>query len=82
MIKAGAPVVPVDYMRLKGKKEDGKDQGKDNPIVVVHCRETELTWSKVVLNKGADPYSAKVMGYMIAFTRHMRYLSIVMLGCR
>ena len=63
-------MISMDYMWLKGKKGDGKDEEKGNPILVMHCRGTKLTWSRVVLKKGVDPYSVKVGCDMIAFTGH------------
>ena len=53
---SGVPVISADYMWLKGN----------------HCRETELTWSKVVLRNGVDPYSVKVACGMVAFTGHRK----------
>ena len=40
--------------------------------MVMHCRETKLTWSKAVLMKGVDPYSVKVACDMVAFTGHRK----------
>ena len=70
----GIPVISLDYMWLKGKKDDGKDSEKGNPILVMHCRDTKLTWSRVVLKKGVDPYSVKVGCDMIAFTGHKKVI--------
>ena len=50
-------MISVDHMWLKGKKGDGGDESKGNPILVMHCSESKLTWSKVVLRKGVEPYS-------------------------
>ena len=47
---------------------------KGNPILVMHCRNTKLTWSRVVLQKGVDPYSVKVGCDMIAFTGHKKVI--------
>ena len=55
--RGGIPVISLDYMWLKGKKGEGSESEKGNPILVVHCRETRLTWSRVVLKKGVDPCS-------------------------
>ena len=41
---------------LKGKKEDEQDDNKGNPILVMRCRDTKLTASRVVIKKGVDPY--------------------------
>ena len=60
----------VDYMWLKGKKGDGEDERKGGPILVMRCSETNLTRSKVVLQKGAGPCSVKVMGDVIGFAGH------------
>ena len=57
-------------MWMNGKKGDGQDGVKGSPILVAHCRETKVTWSKVVLKKGVDPYSVKVLADMILFTGH------------
>ena len=61
-------------MWFKGKKGDGKDSEKGNPIFVMHCRDTKLTWSRVVLKKGVEPYSVKVGCDMIAFTGHEKVI--------
>ena len=42
--------------------------------MVMHCRETKLTWSKVVLRKGVDPYSVKVACDMVALTGHRKVI--------
>ena len=42
--------------------------------MVMHCRDTKLTWSRVVLKKGVDPYSIKVLTDMIMFTGHKRVI--------
>ena len=66
------PVISVDCMWLKGKKEDGEEESKGNPILVMHCRGTKLTWSRVVLKKGVGPCSFKVLSDMIVFTGHKK----------
>ena len=57
-------------MWMKGKKGDGDEEKKGNPILVMRCRDTKLTWARVVLKKGVDPYSVKVMSDMVLFTGH------------
>ena len=47
---------------------------KGNHILVMHCRDTKLTWARVVLRKGVDPYSIKVMSDMILFTGHKKVI--------
>ena len=42
--------------------------------MVMHCRGTKLTWSRVVLKNGVDPYSMEVMTDMIMFTGHTRVI--------
>ena len=42
--------------------------------MITHCRDTKLTWSRVVLRKGVDPYSVKVLSDMILFTGHKRVI--------
>ena len=42
------------------EKEDMKETGSSNPVLVTHCRDTKLTWSRVSLRKGVDPHSVKV----------------------
>ena len=70
----GVPVISMDYMWLKGKKTDPDSDQKGNPILVMHCRDSKLTWSRVLLKKGVDPYSVKVACDMIAFTGHKRVI--------
>ena len=41
---------------------------------MAHCRETKVTWSRVLLKKGVDPYSIKVLTDMILFTGHKRVI--------
>ena len=60
-------MISLDYMWLKGKKTDPESEQKGNPILVMHCRESKLTWSRVLLKKGVDPYSVKVACDMIGF---------------
>ena len=67
-------MISVDYMWLKGKKGDGEDESKGNPILVMHCSESKLTWSKVVLRKGVEPYSVKVACDIIAFSGHRKVI--------
>ena len=55
-LKSKVPVISLDYMWMKGRKGDGEEP-KGIPILVMHCRNTKLTWSRVVLRKGVDPYS-------------------------
>ena len=55
-VKGGVPVVLLDYMWMKGKKGDGQDDVKGSPILVAHCREAKVTWSRVLLKKDVDPY--------------------------
>ena len=62
----------MDYMWLKGKKGDGEDESKGKPILVMHCSESKLTWSKVVIRKGVEPYSVKLVCDMIAVSGHPR----------
>ena len=52
-------MISLDYMWMKGSKGDSEEVPKGNPILVMHCRDTKLTWSRVVLRKGVDPYSIK-----------------------
>ena len=59
---------------MSGKKDDEDDSTKGNPILVMHCRDTKLTSSRVVLKKGVDPYSIKVITDMILFTGHKRVI--------
>ena len=73
-VRGGIPVISVDYMWMKGKKGDGDEEKKGNPILVMHCRDTKLTWARVVLRKGVDPYSIKVMSDMILFTGHKKLI--------
>ena len=47
---------------------------RGNPIIVAHCRETKITWSRVVLKKGVYPYSVKVLTDMILFTGHKQLI--------
>ena len=62
MEKGGVPVISLDYAWLSGKKGEGEDSTKGNPILVMRCRDTKLMASKVVLKKRADPYSGRVIG--------------------
>ena len=75
-LRSKIPVISVDYMWMKGKKGEGEEDPKGNPIMVMHCRDTKLTWSRVVLKKGVDPYSIKVLTDMIMFTGHKGSYSI------
>ena len=67
-------MISADYVWLKGKKEDGCDEDKGNPILVLHCREMKLRWSKVVLKRGADPCSVMMMRDMVNFTGHRKVI--------
>merc|ERR1711999_26481 len=40
----------------------------------MHCRDSKLTTSRVVLRKGVDPYSIKVITDMILFTGHKKVI--------
>ena len=71
-VKDSIPVISLDYMWMKGKKGDGQDDVKGSPILVAHCRETKVTWSRVLLKKGVDPYSIKVLTDMVLFTGHKK----------
>eukprot|EP00959_Pyramimonas_sp_CCMP1952_P416857 8733452-Pyramimonas_sp.AAC.1 len=62
----------MDYMWLKGKREEGESASNGNPILVMHCRETELTWSRVLMKKGVGSYSVKVGCDMISFTGYKK----------
>ena len=73
-MRCNIPLISVDYMWMKGKKGDVEEEAKGNPILVMHCRETKVTWSRVVLKKGVDPYSIKVLSDMILFTGHKRVI--------
>ena len=73
-VKDSIPVISLDYMWMKGKKGDGQDDVKGSPILVAHCRETKVTWSRVLLKKGVDPYSIKVLTDMVLFTGHKRVI--------
>ena len=73
-MRSKVPVVSIDYMWMKGRKGDSEEEAIGNPILVMHCRETKLTWSRVVLRKGVDPYSIKVLSDMILFTGHQRFI--------
>ena len=42
--------------------------------MVMHCSESKLTWSKVVLREGVESYSVKVACYMIAFRGHRKVI--------
>ena len=42
--------------------------------MVMHCRETKLTWSRVAFKKRVDPYSIKVLSDMILLTGHKRVI--------
>ena len=68
------PVISLDYMWMKGGKGDSEEEPKGNPILVMHCRDTKITWSRVVLRKGVDPYSVNVLSDMIMFTGHERVI--------
>eukprot|EP00959_Pyramimonas_sp_CCMP1952_P165256 3454316-Pyramimonas_sp.AAC.1 len=68
----GVPVISMDYMRLKGRKEEGESASNGYPILVMHCRETKLTWSRALLKKGVDSYSVKVGFDMIGFTGYKK----------
>ena len=59
---------------MKGRKGDGEDENKGNPILVMHCSESKLIWSKVVLMKGVEPYSVKVACDMISFSGHRKVI--------
>ena len=72
-LRSKVPVISLDYMWMKGRKGDGEEP-KGNPILVIRCRNTKLTWSRVVLRKGVDPYSIKVLSDMILFTGHKRVI--------
>jgi len=74
MRNSGVPVISVDYMWLKGRKGDGDEESKGNPILVMHCSESKLTWSKVVLRKGVEPYSVKVACDMMAFSGYRKVI--------
>eukprot|EP00959_Pyramimonas_sp_CCMP1952_P149832 3134978-Pyramimonas_sp.AAC.1 len=58
----------MDYMWLTGRKEEGESASNGNPILVMHCRDTKLTWSRVLMKKGVDSYPVKVGCDMISFT--------------
>ena len=73
-MRSKVPVISLDYMWMKGSKGDNGEEPKGNPILVMHCRDTKITWSRVVLRKGVDPYSVKVLSDMIAFTGHKRVI--------
>ena len=73
-LRSQVPVISLDYMWMKGSKGDGEGEPKGNPILVMHCRDTKLTWSRVVLRKGVDPYSIKVLSDMIMFTGHKKVI--------
>eukprot|EP00959_Pyramimonas_sp_CCMP1952_P461236 9481258-Pyramimonas_sp.AAC.1 len=64
----------MDYMWLKGKKEEGARANNGNPILVMHCRDTKLTWSRALIKKGFEPYSVKVACDMIGFTGHKKII--------
>ena len=68
------PGISVDYIWLKGKKGDGDDENKGNPILVMRCSQSKLTWSKVVLRKGVEPYSVKFACDMMAFSGHRKVI--------
>ena len=72
--RGGVPVISLDYAWLSGKKDEGDESTKGNPILVMHCRDTKLTTSRVVLKKGVDPYSIKVITDMILFTGHKKVI--------
>ena len=72
--RQGIPVISLDYMWMKGKKEEEDTEQEGNPIMVAHCRDTKLAMSKVVLKKGVDPYSVKVITDMIGFTGHRKVI--------
>ena len=73
-MRGGVPVISLDYMWLKGKKGEGDESQNGNPILVMHCRQTKLTWSRVLLRKGVGPYSIKIVSDMIAFTGHKKVM--------
>ena len=60
-LRSKVPVISLDYMWMKGRKGDGEGEPEGNPILVMRCRNTKVTWSRVVLRKGVDPYSIKVL---------------------
>ena len=62
----------MDYMWMKGREGDGEEEPEGDPIFVMHCRDTKLTWSRVVLRKGVEPYPIRVLSDMILFTGHKR----------
>ena len=37
--------------RMKGIKGDGYEEKRGNPTRVMHCRETNVTWSRVVVKR-------------------------------
>eukprot|EP00959_Pyramimonas_sp_CCMP1952_P118616 2479603-Pyramimonas_sp.AAC.1 len=41
-----APVISMDCMWLKGRKEEGESASNVNPILVMRCRGTKSTWSR------------------------------------
>ena len=45
-MRSKIPVISVDYMWMKGKRGEGEEDPKGNPIMVMHCRDTKLTWSR------------------------------------
>ena len=47
-LRSNIPVISLDDMWMKGKK-GREEEAKGNPILVMHCRDTKLTWSRVVL---------------------------------
>ena len=67
-------MISLDYAWLSGKKGEGDESTKGNPILVMHCRDSKLTASRVVLKKGVDPYSIKVVTDMILFTGHKKVI--------
>ena len=73
-MRSKIPVISVDYMWMNGKRGEGEEGPKGNPIMVMHCRDTKLTWCRIVLKKRGDPCSIKVLSDMIMFTGHKRVI--------
>lgn len=57
----GVPVVSVDYTWMNGKKGGGDEEEKGNPIMVVHCRDSNVAWSRAALENGVHRVSIEVL---------------------
>ena len=54
-LRSTIPVISVDHMWMKGQRGDSEEEVKGNAVLVAHCRETKITWGRVVLKQGGGP---------------------------